>query len=110
MPDVIDRRKSPRFALIVLATITESETGKRIDARTSDVSKTGCYVDTLAPFPKGTGVYLQLTRGEESFETPGTVAYVSPSLGMGIQFHDPVPPDQLEVLANWLENAVRLRP
>jgi len=109
MPDVIDRRKSPRFVLIVFATIAEPG-GKKLSARTSDVSKTGCYIDTLAPLAKGTRVYVQLRQGRERFETIGTVVYVNPGLGMGIQFHEPVLPDQLEILTRWLENAARLRP
>jgi len=47
MSDVMaDRRNSPRFALILLATIAEPGSEAKIAARTSDVSKTGCYVDT----------------------------------------------------------------
>jgi hypothetical protein len=109
MPDVIDRRKSPRFALIVFATITE-QGGNEFSTRTSDVSKTGCYIDTLTPLVKGTIVYVQLRQGRERFETICTVVYVNPGLGMGIQFHEPVLPGQLEILTRWLENAVRLRP
>jgi len=110
MPDVIaNRRNSPRFALILLATITEVGSEVRIAARTSDVSKTGCYVDTLNPFPKGTSVQVQLTRGEEIFETMGTVVYVSPGLGMGIQFRESVPEEQVSTLMRWLENSARLQ-
>jgi hypothetical protein len=110
MPDVIERRKDPRFALIVPAKITESKSGRSLATRTSDVSKTGCYVDTLTPFLKGTTVHVQLTRGEETFETQGIVMYVSPNLGMGIQFEEPIPSKKVETLARWLENAARLRP
>jgi hypothetical protein len=109
MPDVIDRRKSPRFALIVFATITEPD-GNKFSARTSDVSKTGCYIDALTPLAKGTSVYVELRQGRERFVTIGTVVYVNKGLGMGIQFHESVLPDQLEILTRWLENAVRLRP
>ena len=108
MPDVMaDRRASPRFALILVATLTDLETDTKLNARTSDVSRTGCYVDTLNPIPIGSTVRVTLTRGDEIFETRGKVVYVSPGLGMGIQFQDAVAPSQLAILDRWLEKATR---
>lgn len=106
MPNVsADRRNSPRYSLIVPATFVESGGDARISARTSDVSRTGCYIDTLTPIPKGTTLRIILTRGDETFETTGKVAYMSPGLGMGIQFDQPVDALQLAVLGRWLEKA-----
>jgi len=108
MPDVMaDRRASPRFALILVANIVEVESDTKLTARTSDLSRTGCYVDTLNPIPIGSAVRVILTRGEETFETRGHVVYVSPGLGMGIQFQDSVTPSQLATLDRWLEKATR---
>lgn len=110
MPDVMaDRRSSPRFALILVATFKERGSDVKLSARTSDVSRTGCYVDTLTPIPKGESVHLVLSQGGESFETTGKVIYASPGLGMGIQFDQPIPGRQLAVLDRWLEKAVGLR-
>jgi len=81
-----NRRNSPRFALILVAILTEEESDARLSARTSDVSRTGCYVDTLNPIPQGKLVRVVLNSGEESFKSRGRVIYVSPGLGMGIQF------------------------
>ena len=107
MPDVADRRASPRFALILVATLIDLASDTKLSARTSDVSRTGCYVDTLNPIPIGSTVRILLTRGDESFETRGKVVYVSPGLGMGIQFQDPVAPSQMATLDRWLEKATR---
>ena len=110
MPNVMaDRRSSPRFALILVATLKEQGTDVQLSARTTDVSRTGCYVDTLTPVPKGKLVHIVLSQGGESFETSGKVAYASPGLGMGIQFDQPIPPKQLAILDGWLEKAVGLR-
>lgn len=109
MPDVANRRNSPRFALILMAVITELESNARLSARTSDVSRTGCYVDTLNPIPQGKSVYVALSRGEEAFEASGKVKYVSPGLGMGIMFDQPVDPAQMRILERWLEKAGHLR-
>jgi hypothetical protein len=104
-----NRRNSPRFALILVASLTEVGSGNRLSARTSDVSRTGCYVDTLNPILKGGLVNVTLTRGEEVFQSRGRVMYVSPGLGMGIQFEEPIEPDQLQVLDRWLEKSSDLR-
>jgi hypothetical protein len=110
MPDVsADRRTSPRFALILIASVSEAGSDIRISARTSDVSRTGCYVDTLNPIPKGKNVVVRLTRGEEIFTTMGIVTYASPGLGMGICFESPVEPAELAILDRWLEKAANLR-
>jgi hypothetical protein len=108
MPDAIpDRRASPRFSLILAATITDLETDAKFSARTSDVGRMGCYVDTLNPLPPDSVVGVCLTHGEENFETKGRVVHISPGLGMGIQFREPVPAEQLAILDRWLEEAAR---
>ena len=103
MPDVMaDRRTSPRFPLIVLAQVTALPAGAELQARTSDVSRSGCYIDTLHPLPKGSQVFIRLSQKGEIFEAEGTVMYVSPGLGMGVQFVDSIPRFQMEILDRWL--------
>jgi PilZ domain len=103
MPDVMaDRRDAPRYPLILIAEVTEIASAIKVTARTSDVSRTGCYIDTLTPAPKGTHIRLRLMRGEETFETEARVVYVSPGLGMGIRFHEYAAEKQLVTLDRWL--------
>ena len=110
MADVIsNRRNAPRYALILVAAVIDMESEARLSARTSDVSRTGCYVDTLNPMPKGKAVYVVLSRGEEVFEARGRVMYVSAGLGMGIQFDEPIDPEQLRILDRWIERGENLR-
>jgi PilZ domain len=108
MPDVtVNRRVSPRYQLILDAEITEPSSGARLSARTSDVSRGGCYVDTLNPIPAGKPIRIVLTHENETFEAPARVIYVSPGFGMGVHFEDPLPPQQLAILDHWLEAASR---
>ena len=72
-----------------------------LTARTSDISRTGCYIDTLNPTPTGTKVRVRLTHHEELFEAVGIVVYTSTSLGMGIAFSEIIP-DELVKLDRWL--------
>lgn len=103
-----DRRSAPRYALVLAADVVELPRGTRLIARTSDISRTGCYVDTLNPIPQGSQVRLRFTHHKEVFEAIGRVVYVSPGLGMGISFEQ-VDPQQQAVLVRWLEGPARER-
>jgi len=106
MPDVIlDRRTAPRYSIVLAAELTEFATRSRLNARASDISRTGCYIDTLNPISPGSAVLVRLVRGSETFEAPGKVAYVSPRLGMGISFQENLAPRELAILDRWLAEA-----
>lgn len=105
MPDMMaDRRNAPRYPLILTAEVTELSSGAVLHARTSDVSRTGCYIDTLNPTPAGTEIRLRLKLEQEVFETRARVMYVSQGLGMGLMFQDTAT-DQLAILDRWLAAA-----
>jgi hypothetical protein len=105
MPDVMaDRRETVRYPLIVLAEVTVLSNREQLTARTSDVSRSGCYVDTLNPPNSGTLVHLRLTQKGEVFETDARVVYVSRGLGMGLRFQEYVTTEQLETLDRWLQD------
>jgi len=103
MPEVtVERRNSPRYSMVLAADVIELPRGARMSARTADISRSGCYVDTLNPIPRGSRVKLRFTHHQEEFEAIGLVVYVSQSLGMGIQFTE-VSNDQQARLNHWLE-------
>ena len=104
MPDVtVERRSAPRYPLVLAADVVELPRGAKLGARTADISRTGCYIDTLNPVPKGSEVRLRFTHHNEVFEAIGRVVYVSPGLGMGIAF-ETVAEDQQARLQRWLES------
>lgn len=102
-----DRRDAPRYPLVFIAEVTDVNSGIRISARTSDLSRTGCYIDTLKPFPSGSMLRVKLSHEGEGFEVHGTVRYVSPGMGMGIQFEAQLPVKQLATLDCWLTAAAK---
>src|SRR5580692_4207553 len=55
---VVERR-SPRFPFIASAQVVETRTEARLQARTSDLSREGCYLDMLNPLPIGTRQRIQ---------------------------------------------------
>ncbi|HXY24838.1 MAG TPA: PilZ domain-containing protein [Candidatus Acidoferrum sp.] len=103
-----DRRAAPRYALIVMAEVTELSSGLKLQARTSDISRTGCYIDTLKPFSKGSSIYLCLSQQGETVQMNARVVYVNAGLGMGVHFEDAISEDQWVVLDRWLESAAHL--
>lgn len=102
-----DRRASPRLPVVLAAEVTEIATGMRLSARTSDLSRNGCYIDTLNPLPVASSVLVRLSHNDGVFEAHGKVVYVSPRLGMGIAFSKDLPLDQLPILDRWLAEAAK---
>jgi PilZ domain len=108
MPDAIsNRRVAPRYSLVLLAEITDQLSSTKFTARTSDVSRTGCYVDMLSPLPRGTQVHIRLRHEQEMFESTAKVMYVSPGLGIGVAFAEHLPASQQEILDRWLAAAAK---
>ena len=97
-----DRRDTKRLPLILAVDVVEVESGTRLSARTSDVSRTGCYIDTLNPTPTGTIVRVKFSHEGEDLDLLARIVYVSPRLGMGVRFDESITPEHLSVLDRWL--------
>ena len=68
--------------------LLESSSGRR-EARISDVSEGGCFVDTIVTMGPGEEVSLSGTlEGGEKFAVTGKVAYVMEGFGFGVEFTD----------------------
>jgi hypothetical protein len=66
--------------------VLESASGKR-EARISDVSEGGCFVDTIVTVRPGEEVSLSGTlEGGENLNVKGKVAYVLDGFGFGVEF------------------------
>jgi|SRR5579864_4681916 len=107
---MIDRRHAPRYPLVLRAEITDQLSSTKFTARTSDISRTGCYLDMLTPLPQGAKILVHLYNEEETFESAATVIYVSPGLGMGVAFAANLEANQLVVLDRWLAAAAKTSP
>ena len=107
MPEVtVERRSAPRHAMVLAAEVVERPRGAKLRARTSDISRTGCYIDTLNPIRHGSEVRLRITHADKAFVTLGRVVYVSYGLGMGIAFVN-VEAEQLARLDRWFSEPYR---
>jgi hypothetical protein len=95
------QRSVPRYTFIAVAEIVESATQTCVMGRISEISRKGCYVDTLNPFPEGTSLNVVISRDAGSFATKGKVIYAHQGLGMGMVFLDSTD-DQVKILNSWL--------
>jgi hypothetical protein len=101
-----DRRRAPRFPFVASAEVVDTKSKAKLNARVSELSLYGCYVDTINPLPKGASVFIKIYTAVDFIETNGMVAYVHPNLGMGIAFFE-VNPHFLPILQVWLLRAMR---
>lgn len=107
MPEVtVERRNTLRYPMVLAAEVVELPRGAKLSARTSDISRTGCYVDTLNPIPQGSRVRVRFIHHNEVFEAIAEIVYVSRGLGMGIKFLEVEAKEQAR-LDQWLEEPSR---
>jgi hypothetical protein len=102
---VDERRRGPRYPFYASAQITEPQTQVKMTARTSELSRHGCYMDMLNPLPLGTPVGIQITYQEQTIDAAGRVVYSQPNMGMGVSF-DEMRADHEVVLDQWVKGAL----
>jgi hypothetical protein len=100
-----EHRSAPRFPFIAAAEVLAENNGSRMSARVSDLSVSGCYVDTINPLPDRMLVQVKIITETQIFEAPARVVYSHTHLGMGLAFRE-VLPNSLNVLQNWLPATV----
>jgi Tfp pilus assembly protein PilZ len=83
---VSDERRKDRRVPLLIDLNWEGKSGK-YEARTSDLSTGGCFVDTIGAASAGDIITfkLQLPNGEW-MEIEGEVTFASPRVGFGIRF------------------------
>jgi hypothetical protein len=99
--DAHERRRHVRYPFTATVEAVEPKSQTRINGRTSDLSRGGCYVDTISSFPVGSIVRMRLTKETRSFEAPAEVVYSLVGMGMGVKFTDG-DPEQLWILEKWV--------
>ena len=101
----VEKRSCPRFPFSPAVEALDLQADTRIMGRLSDISRNGCYVDTINPLPHGTLVKVKIFTETNHFEAPATVVYAHTHLGMGLIFRE-LPPDSQTILQNWLPSEV----
>jgi PilZ domain len=109
MPDnPAEQRRANRYSVVMDGQMMDLLTRARLRVRCSDLSLSGCYLDTLNPLEARTPVMVRLEHNGREFEVQGRVAYMVPRMGMGVEFAQPISEDQLPVLQAWIEELAAL--
>jgi PilZ domain len=98
-----ERREHQRLKIKVPIEIYTENSTSPIRGATSDLSLTGCYIETIFPFPIGTQLEIKLQL-EGTLLVVGTVVTSDPQVGNGIHFNRMLPED-IEELRAFLDAA-----
>jgi c-di-GMP-binding flagellar brake protein YcgR len=96
----VEQHRAMRRPFAAKAEVVEVESEKQVLCVTGDLSVFGCFVETPAPFPRGTKVRIRINHRGANFVALGFVSNVR-STGMGIRFGT-VEPAHQQTLENWL--------
>jgi hypothetical protein len=100
-----ERRRLPRIPFKATSVVAEIGSTQVVVAQTTELSRYGCFVKTIQPYPQGTRVHIEMAEAGTTFSALGVVAYVAGD-GMGVIF-SMVEPENYEILAQWLSRAPR---
>ena len=106
------RRKHPRYPCGGGVELRRLEGGPPTWANLSDVSLTGCYVESASTLPAGTMVLFHLRAQELTVRGKAVIKTSHHAVGMGLAFLHLGPEDQhkLEFLIGTLTGSQELRP
>jgi len=96
-----DRRTSPRYSFTAEAEALDAHSRARMSARTSDISRGGCYVDTFCPFPQNASVKIRILRDNQALVADAKVVYSKLGMGMGLSF-SAIDVENRQVLDAWI--------
>jgi len=97
-------RRSPRYVFFASAEITDAASESTMNARTSELSRHGCYLDMMNPFPDGTSLRVRITHDGRALDAAVRVVHSKPNVGMGISFEQ-LDAQQEPVIEHWLSTS-----
>jgi hypothetical protein len=102
-----ERRSGLRFSFEADAEVAPEAAPKAaISVLVTQISVSGCFVETPAPFAPQTPVIVKIFVPGAYFECKATVVHVREASGMGLSFHDMKPNFRI-ILRAWLLDAMR---
>jgi hypothetical protein len=84
--------------------LIEVKADVRIASRVSELSRYGCYLDMMNPFPTGTMVLVKISAGEAFFESKAKIIYAQMNMGAGVGFLE-MNAESQAALERWLDEA-----
>src|SRR5947209_6216329 len=77
----MDRRPLPRFSFRCEVELSQNGNGAPLRGVISDISVSGCYVETITPEPEGTRLELRFQVNGQPMRFPGIVRAVHATMG-----------------------------
>jgi len=96
-----EKRRHPRFPFSTGGEAFDPQANVRVTGRLSDISRSGCYMDTISPFAINAAIILTVTREGRTFKTKAKMVYSLNGMGMGMM-STTMERDQALVLDGWL--------
>ena len=96
-----EMRRSPRYPFFASAEIIEGLSKSITKARTSELSRHGCYMDMMNPFFDGTTLNVRIVHDGQALDASARVIHSQPNVGMGLSF-DQIEPDHQPIIDKWL--------
>ena len=91
-----DKRRHGRFPLVM--EVSWEGSGNKSLARTTDISETGCFVDTLGPVEVGETLKLNFVSPDgKGISVQGQVMYQQTGVGFGVRFTNISDADRLRL-------------
>lgn len=102
-----NRRVEPR--LVCRLTVTLQLEGSKVPVlgTVSNISQTGCYVETGALVDSGTGVNVLFSIDDPLLQNEGTVVRSNPGSGIGIRFSDSKNRSKIHRILQHVENTTK---
>ncbi len=96
-----ERRRAVRVNY-VCEVLVRHDNSQGSSQRLSDISTSGAFIDTLAPFSAGTILHLQFPMNGVIIEARAEVRFAMSQIGMGVRFLD-LSPEHQRVIQNFAE-------
>ena len=107
MSTVEKRGPSPRYTFRCEVDVYQNGSTAPLHGVMSDISLTGCYVETGALLQSGTRVRVFFSSDDNSLQNEGTVARSNPGSGVGIQFSDTEDRNKMHRILAHVESATK---
>lgn len=95
-----NKRRFHRHRIYFALELCDERVSSHVRTRATDISGSGCYVETMQPMPVGTILRIEFWIDSEKVTTSGVVRAYDPGVGMGIEFTGLVPEMQLRLQAH----------
>lgn len=97
-----NRRRFARHKVSIPMEVRDERVNTPMRVNATDISGSGCYIETILPLPKGTTLKVEFWRETEKIGTTAVVRACDPGVGMGIEFIG-LPEEGRQRLQQYLE-------